>query len=113
MACVRRGSNGDKENDVSVLTPDSRGRRFLTSAELSRVAGSHRRLSPLVSSLSHGGSCSLAGGRDLFVLEGARGERSPWQRGLRAFRGVGRGDVRGLKWVFKCKSSSSAPTDAG
>lgn len=30
---------------------------------------SHRRLSPPVSSLSYRGSCSLAGGRDLFVLE--------------------------------------------
>lgn len=42
--------------------------------------GSHRRLSPAVSSLSYCGSCSLAGGRDLFVLEegwkvkGHRGE---------------------------------------
>lgn len=31
--------------------------------------GSHPRLSPPVSSLSYCGSCSLAGGRDLFVLE--------------------------------------------
>lgn len=60
---------------MTVFTSDHQGEMFLNvnadmnAAQLS-VVGSHRRFSPLVSSLSHAGSCSLAGGRDLFVLEG-------------------------------------------
>ena len=72
------------------------------------VFGSHRRFSPPVSALSRAGSCSLAGGRDLFVLEGAGGERSPCQRGQGAFRGVGRGDVQRLQQVFKSEGQTGS-----
>lgn len=45
-------------------------KRRLIETVLGKKTGSHRRLSPPVSSLSYRGSCSPAGGRDLFVLEG-------------------------------------------
>lgn len=60
---------------VSSSAPTSWGRRYYRKDDSLRQfwgkkTGSHRRLSPPVSSISYRGSCSPAGGRDLFVLEG-------------------------------------------
>lgn len=70
-------------------------------------------LSPPVSSLSYGGSCSVAGGRNLFVLEGVERWEVTVATRAESFGGNGRGDVQGFKWAFKVESCPPALTDAG